>query len=67
MREVFAAELYPARFRSDEARLRVLGRTACILADLEGRSAASSASIRSRRRPDQGLAVKARMVARRAH
>ena len=28
-------ELYPERFRSDEARLKVLGRTARILVDLE--------------------------------
>jgi hypothetical protein len=28
-------EVYPVRFRSDEARLEVLGRTAGILVDLE--------------------------------
>jgi hypothetical protein len=28
-------EIYPGRFRSDEARIRVLGRTAGILVELE--------------------------------
>jgi len=30
-----AGELYPGRFRSDEARIRLLARTAGILGDLE--------------------------------
>jgi hypothetical protein len=33
--EAWPVELYPARFRSDEARMRVLGRTAGVLFDLE--------------------------------
>ena len=33
--ESWPVELYPERFRSDEARLKVLGRTARILVDLE--------------------------------
>ena len=33
--EAWPVELYPERFRSDEARMRVLGRTAAILGDLE--------------------------------
>jgi hypothetical protein len=33
--EAWPVELYPVRFRSDEARLRVLGRTAGVLLDLE--------------------------------
>ena len=33
--EAWPVELYPVRFRSDEARLEVLGRTAGILGDLE--------------------------------
>jgi hypothetical protein len=33
--EAWRVEVYPIRFQSDEARLRVLGRTAGILADLE--------------------------------
>jgi len=33
--EAWPVEVNPARFRSDEARIRVLGRTARILVDLE--------------------------------
>jgi hypothetical protein len=33
--EAWPVELYPVRFRSDEARITLLGRTARILADLE--------------------------------
>jgi hypothetical protein len=33
--ESWPVELYPVRFRSDEARLKMLGRTAGILLDLE--------------------------------
>ena len=33
--EAWPVELYPGRFRSDEARMRVLGRTAGIRGDLE--------------------------------
>ena len=33
--EVWPVEVNPVRFRSDEARLRVLGRTAGILVELE--------------------------------
>jgi hypothetical protein len=35
MAEAFRAQIYPARFRSDEARMKVLGRTAGILGELE--------------------------------
>jgi hypothetical protein len=41
--ESWPVEVNPGRFRSDEARLKVLGRTAGILGDLEARSAANSA------------------------
>jgi len=33
--EAWSVELYPGRFRSDEARIKVPGRTAGILVDLE--------------------------------
>jgi hypothetical protein len=35
MAEAFRVSVYPGRFRSDEARFRVLGRTAGILGELE--------------------------------